>query len=312
MKATASWRAGFESELSDGRGHRVRVDLPLDEDGTDHGTSSLELSVLSLAGCIVTIFALIARRRRLEFRSLEVELEASRPPKSPTLASVDGVCRVATSATPEAAETVLRLTLRTCPVGVLFERAGVPVHVRLETDADHGRAGPAVVAATDPTIPDLAYVREYPGDAAAAVRTVTEALGRHGFGVLASLPIAETLRARTGTSIDPITILEVCSPAHALRALEAHRESALLLPCKVVVSSEQGATRIAMQRPTVVMRALLPDPALAAIGEEVEQGLRRAIDDAVAPAAAEDDRAPDRSTSPRQAPLPHTRVPALH
>lgn len=130
MKAIGTWKGGFETELTDGRGHAVVVDLPEDEDGRDAGTSALELSVLSLAGCICTIFALVARRRRLRFESMTVDLDAQRPPRSPTITGVEGTLRIATSAPADEVAIVLGITLRTCPVGVLLERAKVPVHVR--------------------------------------------------------------------------------------------------------------------------------------------------------------------------------------
>ncbi len=131
LHARGRWAPGFVTALSDGRGHEVRVDLTAEEGGTDAGTSALELSVLSLAGCITTIFALVARRRRLAFSGLEVELDASRPKGTPTITAVRGTVDVVAAASEEDVATVLRITLRTCPVGVLFEKAGIPVEVRL-------------------------------------------------------------------------------------------------------------------------------------------------------------------------------------
>jgi uncharacterized OsmC-like protein len=130
MKAIGRWQGGFRSVLEDGRGHTVTVDLPLDELGGDLGPSALELSVLSLAGCITTIFALVARKRRLKFEAMTVELDAERPEEAPTITSVEGVLRVTTSAPVEDVETTLRITLRTCPAGVIYERAHIPVRVR--------------------------------------------------------------------------------------------------------------------------------------------------------------------------------------
>ena len=132
MHATAVWQGGYATRLDDGRGHAIVVDLPEDEDGRDTGTSSLELAVLSLAGCISTIFALVARKRRLPCEGLRVTLDAERPEGSPTISVVSGVAEVTTSAPVVDVETVLRLTLRTCPVGVLLERAQIPVHVTLK------------------------------------------------------------------------------------------------------------------------------------------------------------------------------------
>ncbi len=132
MKAIGTWEGGYRTLLEDTSGHSVTVDLPKDEGGNDLGPSALELCVLSLAGCITTIFALIAKKRRLKFEGMKVDLHAERPKGSPTIASVEGVLCVMTSASSEDVNTVLDITLRTCPVGVLFENAHVPVRVRLE------------------------------------------------------------------------------------------------------------------------------------------------------------------------------------
>ncbi|HLY77315.1 MAG TPA: OsmC family protein [Thermoplasmata archaeon] len=135
MKAIGAWQGGFQTVLADGSAHAVTVDLPRDEGGGDTGTSALELCVLSLAGCITTIFALVAKKRRLKFADMRVDLDAARPEGSPTIASVDGVLRIATAAPRAEVETVLDITMRTCPVGVLFERAQIPVHVHLDVVA---------------------------------------------------------------------------------------------------------------------------------------------------------------------------------
>jgi putative redox protein len=132
MKAVATWIRGYESQLGDGRGHTVVTDLPPDEDGSDLGTSALELSVLSLAGCITTIFALVARRRRLRFDAMRVELEADRPPGARTITAVHGTIHLTSSAAAGEVETAVRLTLRTCPVGVMFEQAKIPVVIRTD------------------------------------------------------------------------------------------------------------------------------------------------------------------------------------
>ncbi len=154
MKATATWKGGYETRLDDGRGHEVTVDLERDEGGRDAGTSSLELLVLSLAGCITTIFALVARRRRIPFDAMSVTLEAHRPRGARTLTAVDGAFTLTTTAGAEDVETALGITMRTCPVGVLFEQAGVPVHVstRVQSPAAASRpVAPAAVPAGRPS-----------------------------------------------------------------------------------------------------------------------------------------------------------------
>jgi putative redox protein len=129
MQAIGTWAGGYRTVLEDGRTHTVIVDLPRDEGGESAGTSALELAVLALAGCVTTIFALVARRRRLAFAGMSIALEAERPEGAPTITRVRGTFRLRTEAPPDEVESALRLTLRTCPVGVIFEKAGIPVEV---------------------------------------------------------------------------------------------------------------------------------------------------------------------------------------
>jgi putative redox protein len=129
MQAIGTWKNGYETLLQDDHAHSVVVDLPVDEGGRSVGPSALELSVLALAGSITTTFALVARRRRLAFQGMTVALEAERPSGAPTITRVRGTLRLRTRADPAEVETVLRTTMKTCPVGVIFERAGIPVEV---------------------------------------------------------------------------------------------------------------------------------------------------------------------------------------
>lgn len=131
MQAIGTWKGGFESVLEDGRAHSVVVDLPVHEGGHSAGTSPLELCLLSLAGCITTTFALVAHKRHLSYQGLTVALEGERPPGSPTISRVRGSLRVRSRSDRTEIETILRLTLKSCPVGVIFERAHIPVDVQL-------------------------------------------------------------------------------------------------------------------------------------------------------------------------------------
>ncbi len=129
MKASAEWEGAYRSRLTDERGHTITVDLTREEGGEDAGTSSLELAVLSLAGCISTIFLLVAEKRRLPVHAVRVDLEAQRPRGARTITTVSGTARIETTGPAEEVATALRLTVRTCPVGALFEQAGVAVTV---------------------------------------------------------------------------------------------------------------------------------------------------------------------------------------
>ncbi|MCC6024080.1 MAG: OsmC family protein, partial [Thaumarchaeota archaeon] len=93
----------------------------------------LELALMSLAGCIGTIFAIVAGKRKLGYESLRVELEGEKGEK--TIEKIRGVLRIKTSASREEVETALKLTMEICPVGLIFEKAGIKpeIQVKLET-----------------------------------------------------------------------------------------------------------------------------------------------------------------------------------
>ncbi|HTT45837.1 MAG TPA: OsmC family protein [Thermoplasmata archaeon] len=129
MQAQGVWKGGFETQLEDGRGHVVTIDEPVEDGGANRGTSAHELLLLSLTGCITTIFHIIAEKRKLAFEGFTVKLKADRARGVPTIQRVHGTVEIRTAAPQEEVDTVLRLTLKTCPVGALFDRAHVPVEV---------------------------------------------------------------------------------------------------------------------------------------------------------------------------------------
>jgi uncharacterized OsmC-like protein len=108
-----------------GRGHSVMVDMPKAKDGTDLAPTAHELAVMSLAGCVGTIFATLAKKRRWEFQAMTVELDAEQSPGAPAVDQVRGRLLVKTNADKQEVETTLRLTLTQCPVGVIFAKAGI-------------------------------------------------------------------------------------------------------------------------------------------------------------------------------------------
>lgn len=110
-----------------------------------------------------------------------------------------------------------------------------------------------------------------------AVAHLGAELKRRGFGILSTIRVHDILRERTQAVIEPIVLLDVCSPPHALAALGVSRDVAILLPCKLEVSSEQGRTRITLQRPTKLIRAFLPEPKLERMGAEIEESLTEAV-----------------------------------
>lgn len=129
MKATALLTAGFKSTLTNARGHEIITDLPKDMDGEDLGAMALEVTVMSLSGCISTIFAMVAKKSRLSFDSIDVKLDATKGEK--TIEQVTGEVTVKSEAAAEKVKKVLDHTMAMCPVGIIFENAGIKIDLNL-------------------------------------------------------------------------------------------------------------------------------------------------------------------------------------
>lgn len=109
-----------------------------------------------------------------------------------------------------------------------------------------------------------------------AVAAAREALQKEGFGVLTEIDVQATLKKKLNVDRDPYLILGACHPPSAHRALSAVPEVGVLLPCNVTVSVENGETVVRAMDPASVM-AVIGNPELAPVGEEVGAALRRVV-----------------------------------
>ncbi len=124
---------------------------------------------------------------------------------------------------------------------------------------------------------DYTFVRASKGTPDEALARLEVALKAKGFGILATLKVHDILREKIGAKLDPVLILDVCSPKDALQALTITREAALLLPCKIVISTEGGQTQISLLRPHALVHTLFPDPALERLSSDVEHTLQGVV-----------------------------------
>ena len=120
----------FRITVDDGRAHSVCLDLP-PELGTDMGPTALELGVMSFSGCVATIFTLMAKKMRVSISDLNVEVRAEKPEGARTVTKADFEIIVKTGETEEKINRVWKKTRENCPVGILFEQAGVQVNYKL-------------------------------------------------------------------------------------------------------------------------------------------------------------------------------------
>lgn len=101
------------------------MDLPEAKNGDNTAPTALEAAVMSLNGCVVTIFTVMAEKMRLSYSMLEVDMEAFKTDDDPTITEIHFNLKIKTEATEEKIQRCLDHTMNSCPVGVLFRNAGI-------------------------------------------------------------------------------------------------------------------------------------------------------------------------------------------
>ena len=111
-----------------------------------------------------------------------------------------------------------------------------------------------------------------------AVEKATAALKTQGFGVLTTIDVQQTLKAKLDRDFRRYVILGACNPALADRALHAELEVGLLLPCNVIVY-ETGPTSsvVAAMAPLAALGIVGDNPPLVEVARDADARLRAAL-----------------------------------
>lgn len=133
LHSTARLIKDLRIAVDDGRAHSVLLDLP-PELGTNMGPTALELGVMSYAGCMATIFSLVAKKMKVNLKDLEVKLEAVKLEEAGTITEANFLITVKTDVDEDKIQRIFKVTLNNCPVGILFEKAGVKTSYKLKTE----------------------------------------------------------------------------------------------------------------------------------------------------------------------------------
>jgi uncharacterized OsmC-like protein len=131
VKAKATWIENVRSTVDNQRGHNVTCDLSTAAGGTDKGPTALELSLMSLADCAVTIFADVCKKSNITLKKVEVTVEADKSPDSPMITGVAMKVNVESSARKELVDAAWRRTEANCPVLLVYKNP-TPVTVDFE------------------------------------------------------------------------------------------------------------------------------------------------------------------------------------
>ena len=112
-----------------------------------------------------------------------------------------------------------------------------------------------------------------------AVARATDALRLQGFGVLTTIDVRETLKAKLDRDFRKYVILGACNPPLADRALHAELEVGLLLPCNVVVyETGPSSSVVAAMAPLAALGVVGENAALADVAREADRRLRQALE----------------------------------
>lgn len=132
LHARARIIEGYEIALDNGRGHCSVADQPTPT-FLGLGPTPLELCVMSHAGCYATIAALTAQKMRLNLKGCDVKLEAVKSDEAGTIVEETFDILLKLDAPEDRVQRLHELTLKNCPVGILFEKAGVEIKYNIKT-----------------------------------------------------------------------------------------------------------------------------------------------------------------------------------
>jgi len=135
IKVKAKLVENVQSIADNTRGHSVVLDLGAAKGGDNTGPSALELAIMSLADCAVTIFADVAKKSNIELSKMEVVAEAEKPADSPKLTGVNLKVTVTSKEREQKLNAVWRRTEANCPVVSIFQE-NIPIKIEFKTIAE--------------------------------------------------------------------------------------------------------------------------------------------------------------------------------
>ena len=135
IKVNAKWVQNVQSIADNSRGHSMVLDLGTSKGGDNTGPSALELAIMSLADCAVTIFADVCKQSNVEISKMDVVAEADKPADSPKLNGVNLKITVTSKARKQKLDAVWRRTEANCPVVSIFQD-NIPIKIEFETIAE--------------------------------------------------------------------------------------------------------------------------------------------------------------------------------
>jgi len=122
------------------------------------------------------------------------------------------------------------------------------------------------------------FSKKVPGEFDETVERTMEILQENGFGVLTTIDVQATLKAKIDVDFRPYVILGACNPGFAHKALLAEGHIGTMLPCNVIVQQhEDGSVEVSAVDPMASMQAI-ENETLGGIASEVQGMLKKVVD----------------------------------
>jgi uncharacterized protein (DUF302 family) len=111
-----------------------------------------------------------------------------------------------------------------------------------------------------------------------ALQRLTDTLKPEGFGILTQIDVKQTFKTKLDVDFRPYTILGICNPTLAHRALNCNPEAGLMLPCNITMETEpDGSTTIRIADPEIMLSigGMDQEKELVKVGQEAREKLLR-------------------------------------
>ncbi len=110
-------------------------------------------------------------------------------------------------------------------------------------------------------------------------RALEDGAAEFGLSVLNTHDLAQRMTDKGHPFDTAVRVYDVCSAAHAHTVLSKRIEMATAMPCRIAVYEEDGSTRLATLRPTILL-ALFREKSLEPVAAEIETRLVKLMEHA--------------------------------
>ncbi len=126
------------------------------------------------------------------------------------------------------------------------------------------------------------YIKDSQLSVDKVIEKIKEAVPNNQFGILHSYDIKQTLAGKGHELADQCHVFEVCNPKVAKDILEKDMNLATMLPCRISVYTQDGATKVGLALPSKHITQLSDADDLSSLIDPVEQSLIKIVDQSIA------------------------------